>query len=309
MPDNTEQYEEGSQNFSDEMIRRFLFGRLNATERITFEEGLFADQRLETRVRLAECELADEFAFERLGIAERKLFEQTFLVSAARQQKVRVSRALRDRFASTSEVPAVAPLMETTIRERLQRMLGLNQPSWRLALGVVLILLVGTIWSVVGPRIKKRSIAKNSPAPAATPGTNQQYSHHSNASPTPFQQITPGPRDQQGSGSAAVTVMLIPQHGYDPTHIAQVSFSETGRDAFHVQLMYKGNQESYRAELVTIAGQFIYSAGPLKPAAGSAAVDFDVPVQSLKPGDYQVKLIRIADGIEAGVATYYFRVE
>ena len=62
-------------------------------------------------------------------------------------------------------------------------------------------------------------------------------------------------------------------------------------------------------ELHSVAGQSVFSEASLKPAAEGTTIDFDVPVQFLEAGDYQVKLSRVAAGIEEGVATYYFRVQ
>src|SRR2546426_9238041 len=116
MADNSEELDKRDwPEFSDDAIRRFLFGGLSAAEELTFEERLFADERLETRVRLAECELADDYAFGRLNSAERELFEQRFLVSAARQQQLNVSKALHDRFATVSTVATVSPSAGMTI--------------------------------------------------------------------------------------------------------------------------------------------------------------------------------------------------
>jgi len=289
------------------MIRRFLLGSLSAADQVTFDERLFADDGLEKRVRLAECELADGYAFDLLTPADRELFEQRFLVSAARQQKLIVSTALRDRFASA--VTNAAP-SAMTLAERLQRWLGLGQPSWKLALRIIiLLLLIGTMWSVLrGPRLGKRFLAERRPAPVATPAPNQQEANHPiKPSPPQLKEGIPAPPDQLVA--TPVTVMLVPQHGYDPAHIATVSLPGGEPSGLHVQLTFKGNGEIYRAELLTITGQSVFSQGALKPSAGGDSVGFDVPRQFLNPGDYQVKLIRVTDGIEAGVATYYFRVQ
>ena len=316
MADNTEQFDkENSPEFSDEAIRRFLFGSLSAAEQLRFEEGLFADDRLETRVRLAECELADDYAFGRLSAAERELFEQSFLVSAARQQQLSVSMALRDRFASPSMVPTASPSAGTTIGERLRRLLGLNQPSWRLAFSVViLILLIGMTWAVLRePHIRERFFTKHRPAPAATPGADQQEAHHAiKASPTPLQEETPSPPEPERPTPApvAANLILVPMNAYERDRIPQVSLPGGARDVLRVQLEFKGNQPAtYRAELLTVAGQSVFTEASLKPAVGRTTIDFDVPVRFLKAGDYQVKLSRVTDGIEKGVATYYLRVQ
>jgi hypothetical protein len=324
MADNTEQLDkENSPEFPDEAIRRFLFGGLNAAEQLRFEEALFADERLETRVRLAECELADDYAFGRLSAAERELFEQRYLVSTARQQKLSVSKALRDRFASASDVTQTGSLRSqsvqtdtpsagTTIGERLQRLLGLNQPSWRLAFSVViLILLIGTVWSVLRePHIRNKFFAKRRPVPAATPNAEQQEAHHAiKPSPTPPQEKTPSPPQPEHPIPVPGAIVLVPENKYDRDRIAQVSLAPDARD-LHMQLEFKSNQPAtYRAELLTVAGQTVFTQTSLKPPAGGTTIDFAVPVRFLKAGDYQVKLSRVTDGIEEGAATYYFRVQ
>ena len=317
--DNSEKWnQKNSPEFPDEAIRRFLFGRLSAAEQMTFEEVLIADDALETRVRLAECELADDYAFGRLSTAERELFEQRFLVSAARQQKLRVSKALRARFASASVVPTAAPSAGTTLGEKLQRLLGLKQPSWRPAISlVILILLLGSIWVMRKPQIRERLISQTQrliprrrPAPAKTPATDAEVSHHaSNASPAP-QQETPSPLEQERPASATGIVVLVPEKEYDRDGIAQVSVARTEGNILHIKLAIERNQPgTYRGELLTVAGQSVFTEASLKPAAGNASIDFDVPVRFLKAGDYQVKLSRVTDGIEEGVAAYYFRVQ
>ena len=310
MADSTEQFDkENSPEFPDEAIRRFLFGGLNAAEQLKFEEALFADERLETRVRLAECELADDYAFGRLSPAERELFEKRFLVSTARQHKLNVSSALRDRFASAVATAAPSPGM--TIGERLQRLLGLNQPSRRFALSVViLILLIGMVWSVLHePHIRNKFFTRRRPVPVATPNTDQQEAHHAiKASPTPPQEASPSPPEPQRPALVPGAVVLVPENRYDRERISQVTLASGARD-LHLQLEFKGNKpQTYRAELLTIPGQSVFFEGSLKPSAGGTTIDFDVPVRFLKAGDYQVKLSRVTDGIEEGVASYYFRV-
>jgi len=323
--DNKEQFDkENSPEFSDEAMRRFLFGSLSAAEQLAFEERLFVDDRFEARVRRAECELTDDYAFERLSIAERELFEHRFLVSTGRQQKLRLSRVLREHFAAASNVtqtvslraqPVQRPSRGIMIGEGLQRLLGLNQPSWRLVLSVViLIVLVGTIWSVLqSPGIRNRFITKRRPAPAASPVTNQQESHHpTKASPTPLSEETSSPPEQKGPAFATDegSVVLVPGGIYDPDRIPRVSLPDGELATVRVQLAIKTNRlETYRAELLTVAGQSVFSEGSLKSATGNAPIEFEVPVRVLKAGDYQVKLSRVTDGIEEGVATYYFRVE
>src|SRR2546430_2405877 len=184
MADNLEQFSrDNSSQFSDEAVRRFLLGQLSAVEQAPFEERFSSDESLEARVRLVECELADDYAFERLSAADRTLFEQIYLVSANRKQTLMVSSALRDRFASASAAPVEQHM---TIRERLKFRVALTQPVWRLAFGlVILILLVGTAWLVTKePQIVRRFIPKRAPA-TASPAAPREAGHASDTSSTP----------------------------------------------------------------------------------------------------------------------------
>ena len=104
-------------------------------------------------------------------------------------------------------------------------------------------------------------------------------------------------------------MVLVPANRYESDRIAQVSLASGARD-LHVQLEFKSNQPAtYRAELLTVAGQSVFTETSLKPAAVGTTIDFDVPVRFLKAGDYQVKLSRVTDGIEEGMASFYFRVQ
>src|SRR5260221_2141164 len=143
-----------SREFSDDAIRRFLLGDLNAIEQPLFERRLFTDLGLDVRVGRAELELADDYAFDRLSAGQRLLFEERFLLTADRQQKLHVSKVLRDRF-STSQ--PLAPL-QMTVAQKLKKMLGLDRPVSRIAFGVLMLLLIlGTAWLLIKePRIRER---------------------------------------------------------------------------------------------------------------------------------------------------------
>jgi hypothetical protein len=328
MADNTEQFDkENVPAFSDEAIRRFLFGSLSAAEQTAFEERLFTDGTFETQVRRAECELTDDYAFERLSPAERELFEQRFLVSTGRQQKLSLSKALRDHFATevtqtvssrTPPVRTVTSSRDMTIGERLQRLLGPKQPSWRLAFGLVILsLLAGTIWMVVRrPALRQQLITqgqklipKRRPARQTVPLTNQEESHHPvKALPTPLPEETPSPAP--AARVIVESVVLAPQNAYDRDQIRNVRLPEVAPDVLRLQLTPVTNQSgTYRAELLTISGQSVVAEQSFQSSSASDPVVFEIPFRVLRAGDYQVKLSRITGEIQEGVATYYFRVQ
>src|SRR2546427_2303451 len=163
-----------SEQFSEETIRRFLLGDLDAAERSSFEEQFLVDDELEARMRLVEFDLTDDYAFSRLTSADRKLFEQVFSLTTDRKRKLNVSSALRKRFASAS-------VSKLPMAERLRLLVDFRQPAWRYAFALLLLaLLVGTVWLVAKePQIVKRFIPKRvlpKPVAASSP---QEANHPS----------------------------------------------------------------------------------------------------------------------------------
>ena len=307
--------EDNSNQFSDDAIRRFLFGRLSAAEQTTFEERLFADGDLEARVRLAEFDLADDYALERLSAADREAFEEKFLLSAERKRQLKVSSALRDRFASASTAKDTAQHgAKASISERFRLLFGFNQHAWRFAFGVAaLAVLVAAAWLVLRESritrvINQPPIAKSSPSPSSKremehpPGTTSPPEHHLTPSPMPPHEPTASP--------VIRSVELFSDASRDRDKIPLIDLPKGEHDIVRLQLALKLKQPgSYRADLLTVDGQSIFSSQPLQSTDTDAGkVDFDVPANLLKTGDYRVSFRRADDGSKRTVASYYFRV-
>ncbi|HMG75584.1 MAG TPA: hypothetical protein VK582_18945 [Pyrinomonadaceae bacterium] len=300
-----------SADFPEDAIRRFLFGRLSALEQPAFEQCLFADDSLNARVRLAELELADDYAYGRLDNAERELFQEKFLVTADRRRKLNVSRVLRVRFAS-------APVeTKISLADRLRPLLGFIRPGRRYAFGLVIfILLIGTVWVVVKkePRIKeeitKRWVRKRPPVPSSPVESN----HPTNKS-MPEHQTSPSPMPVHNqtapTSTASVTVPLRPAESPDGSNMPSVNLPKGEQEVVRLQLALKPDQPGpYRVELLTGDGQSVFSVEAIKAADnGSAQITFDVPARLLKTGNYQIRLGRKNATAKETLGSYYFRVQ
>jgi hypothetical protein len=298
---------DNSIEFSDETIRRFLLGRLTAPEQLAFERKFFSDPRMDRRVRLAELDLADDYVYRRISADEHDLFEERFLLSAGRRRMVAVSIGLRDRFASASVVVA-----KSNFIARLRTLGFLRRPSWRLAFGLaILLLLFGAAWLVTKePRMVERITNKIIPRRSSPRSVPQEVHHPVNTS-GPEHQITPAPmppHDQTPSPS--VSIALLPVISADGVNMPSFSLPK-GEDAIvRLQLALTPNQPgTYRVELLTVEGQTVFSAESIMaPESGSAQIDFDVPTRLLKSGNYQIRLARDNPGMEENPGRYYFRV-
>ena len=310
MADKNEQFDkDNSSEFSDEAVRRFLLGELSAAEQPLFEQRLFTDAGLDARVRLAELDLADDYAYGRLNSAERELLEEKFLVSADRQCKVEVSRVLRDRFASVAVAEGKA-----TFVEGLRSLFGFTRPAWRIAFGVlILLILFGTVWLVIKePRIARQIANRIIPRRSPPQSAPREAGHPTNTS-MPEHQITPSPmpiHDQTAASPVSVSIALMPAVSPQTSEMPALNLPKGEQDVVRLQLALKPDQTGpYRAELVTIEGSSVFSAEALKPIDSRAEIDFDVPARLLKTGDYQIKLSRVDGGSKGSVASYYFRVQ
>lgn len=298
-------HENGSGEVSDETIRRFLLGRLSASEQPAFEQRLFAEDSLDNRVRLAELELADDSAYGRLCDAERALFEKRFLVSAERRRKVEVSSILRERFAAT-------PVLKTTFVQRLRARPAFTRPVWRYAFAVVILLiLVGTAVLVIKePRFVERITSRIVPRRSTPRSATREAGHPTNTS-SPEHQTEPSPmpvHDQAPSSSVRIASVAAAS---SDSNVPSITLP-LGDDAIvRVQLAARSDAGmTYRAELLTADGQSVFSAEPLKVADNDASlINFDVPAKVLKIGNYQIKLGLDHAGAKENVGSFYFRVQ
>ena len=311
MADNNDQFQRGGGGeLSDDTIHRFLLGGLSASEQPLFEQLLFTDEGLEARVRLAELDLADDYAFERLGAADQRSFEERFLLTSNRVQKLKVSRALRDRFSSQTAAGSEA----STAVERLRYLFGLERPAWRIAFGVVILLILfGTVWLVIRePRIARQITNRIIPRRSTPAGAPREASHPSNTS-MPEHQTTPSPmpeHDQNAAPAVGVTIALTPAVSPQTIEMTALNLLKGDHDVVRLQLALQPDQTGpYRVELLTIEGSSVLSADSLKPNDWRSGIDFDVPVRLLKTGNYQVRLSRVDVGSKGRVANYYFRVQ
>jgi hypothetical protein len=283
--------------FSDASIRRFLLGQLDANEQTTFEEELFRNSELETRVRLAELELADDYAFRLLTDAEA----ERFLVTAGRNQQVQVSNAIRERLAHASVRENVVAYYWLAALRNLRR------PAWRYAFAALILLFILTTVVLVTkePQIVRRIIQgpfRPRPQPAGTP----QVTHHGTnaSSPAHVEQ-----RQLEPPHESPLVVVLNSATNAEQAPVVNLPPGEKAVVRFRLSVE-AGKTRVYRAELLASSGERLFITEALKPYDSKPpAIDFDVPASALKSGQYLIRLTRVDDPRQPQVSQYYFRVK
>jgi hypothetical protein len=290
---------EPRKKFSDETIRRFLLGGLSATEQTVFEQSLFADSELEDRVHLAELELSDDYAADRLSQPEREIFEAGFLLTADRQQQLRVSKALQRKLSDRR-----SPGVDQSIWGSLINAFDLRAHPWRYAFAaLILMLLLGTALLVKkeGSRIAGLPGTPKPAAPKPTGTATPIVLHHSSNSPAP---------------SHAEQSPALPLHeGLTPsvvlnsnTPLNSSPVIRTSGDVVTLELrLDQPLGDFYDVNVMTTAGESVFVTNAIKRTEAET-LGFDVPVSAIEPGDFQIALVRVEGESKQSAGTYYFRV-
>ncbi|HKP37853.1 MAG TPA: hypothetical protein VJT71_13430 [Pyrinomonadaceae bacterium] len=291
---------------TDEVIRGFLLGCLNAADQEEFEGQLISDERLHERVRHAEFQLADEFAGEQIGRIDRHRFLKNFLVTTERKRIVAASEALRQSLSLAIDARAIPPAS-------WRHLFDFRKSAWRYAFGaLVLLFLIGSFWLVTKERkiityvIPKRIFRR--PAATVTP---QETHHPPNTAPPEHRESAASPPGHEalvspGDSAQKPVVVLSLTAGGDVSQASSMSLPAA--DVVRFQLAFEGDRlRPLRIELNNLEGQSVFFAEAPAIEKNYGRIDFDVPANRFKSGSYQIRVSE-ADNAEQEVARYYFRV-
>lgn len=292
--------------YSDDVIRGFLLGRLNATEQLKFEEQLMLDDRLEESVRLAEYQLADDYILDRIDLDDRHRYLETFLVTPERRRLTMVSTVLRDHFRPSNKPSSPWSLPNLSWRN----LFDFNRIAWRYAFGVVILLLLVASFLLVTKesRIVKRILPKRLPARPAAVSSPQEANHPTgSAAPLHRETASPLPAHESTLPKQAVDSQIVATIVLSAGVESEISLPDQAAGTVRLQMAVEPNESSvFRAELLS-GSSSVFVTEELK-AADDGVLNFDIPVQNLTAGDYQVKLSRVHDRSEKPLAGYSFRV-
>lgn len=284
------------QRFSDGTIRRFLLAQLSREERSAIETALFKNPEFENRARLLEIELIDDYAADRLRASERAAFQQKFLVTAARQKKLEVSAALQRSLTGFSSRRTDSSLNSMFRWPRL---------AWRIAFSILAlaILLASMIVIRREPQIAERIIPKRlRPAAVVTP--TPQPAHHATSSSEPAVHRDEPPTLLAHEASPQ-TIVVRPNSSADPAPV--ISLTNNTAKTVRLEITLERNESATLSAVVTNSnGEVVYDLREIS-VKDSNRLDFDIPVERLKPGDFQVSLKRGGETSVAG--TFHFRVQ
>ena len=122
----------------DKKLTRYLLGEFSGVERADIEDRYLSERDLFDELLVAEDELIDDYVRGRLSPKDQESFEQDFLCTAARQERVKSSRALM-KFADAHAASA-----GVSVWQRIRSMFRLESPAMGLVLATgFMVLIIG----------------------------------------------------------------------------------------------------------------------------------------------------------------------
>ena len=288
---------------------RYILGQVSPEDRAEFEERYFADAGLFEELLAAENDLIDSYARGELSGPDRFQFEARFLATPELRERVRFSQSLAG-YSSTAVPSRAAPRWRNLVDGSG---LGLAQ---RFALaGVILGLLVFSVWTAVGNLRLRRQIEQMDNAQARLQQLQQDALRQIADLNAKLQQLqqTNGTQELADLGPAGrplISLTLSPGLSRSNGNLNILPISS---DISTILLLLKtgGAYSSYGASLETPEGKQTLKKSGLKAllTASGKVVPVSLPSNALQHGDYILRLLGSRPGGQVEeVDAYTFRV-
>ncbi|HMV99115.1 MAG TPA: hypothetical protein PLL06_20245 [Acidobacteriota bacterium] len=305
-----------------EKIIAMLLGELDEEEHLALHETLLDSQNYEA-FKIIQDQLIEDFLEDRLPTERKKRFEKVFLVTPARQSRLKLVQGLKEKQAIRARATNAWWI-------QLTRWFDLSQPKIRYAWGTAALVLVVIL--VASQRFKSPTDPGNPQLARQQPPTRVEV-------PTAPEPGVPEPAPQTGANPPATPSVPKPK-GPKPSKPAtptQPAVEKPVEPVFAVTLLplsLRSNEEEpapmipqqvkvvtlkllldpvasfphYNVEILTPDGNAIYRANHLKPGGKAPAQTLTLrfPVSNLEDGDYRIQLNGLVKGTEEPASVYIF---
>ena len=268
-----------------EKIRLYLLGRLPEDELAALDEGLVTDGEFYEELLIVEDELIDQYLSGQLSAAERESFETHFLLTTERHEKLRFANTFQKYVKGIEPAPEPERPIERVVersadvpepppkRKWYSSFLPIQNPVLAYSfMGALVLIVAGVSWLAW----------KN----LRNPGTELPGKDY-------IVELTPGGITRSGGAEKRITI---------PAGTSTVELRlESPKDDYKV----------YSAVLLADDGSEVWRRDNIKPSSesGTSFIAARVPVRSLPPGAYRLKVSGVLrDGKVEDLPGYQFRV-
>ncbi len=309
---------------NEELLQRFLFGDLSASERAEVEDRFLANDDFFQELLLGEDDLIDAYVRAELPAAERALFERCCLSTQSGRERVEFAQALFDS-VSGQDAAAVVAMMRAPGRtgspswwRALFDALARRRPALGFALAsVLLVCALGGLWFLTDRA--RHNTPQPEQARQISPLPTSESTANTPAAQEPLNQakVTPPPAPaRETQKKPAPTSPVIATFTLLPGAVRSEGNSNIfallrGASEVRLRLVLEGEEyRQYRATLSTAEGRKFWSRVVAKGTANkSASLTLSLPAALLKNDDYVLGLSGAnANGEWESVSDYSFRI-
>jgi len=285
------------------ILREYLLGRLPEDQQERVDKQLMTDREFLERIRVAEQELADEYAAGALRGEETQSFERIFLAHPSRRRQTAFAHALR-RYVQSSRGKEPS-------RGNLLGLLRINgrrlQAAW---VAASLLVVMGGVWlSFTANRLRHERDAIAAEQRSRAEDLQRERTEKAKMEEQ-IRELKSTDAKQQPP-VAFVVASLLPGLVRDVGGSQRIILSPETIAVRLELLLENETYGAYSAVIETAGGNPIWSQKGLQVLrkAGSSNVIVLLSSDALPPQDYVLRLDGIrADGLPERAASYYFRV-
>ena len=324
---------------NEELIARYLLGDLPEEQQVEIENRAFADKEYLASVTAVENDLIDEYVRDEMPAADRRKFETRFLASAERRKRVEFAKAL----ATVATESAVTEKTTQTIvstppvswRDSLEAFFrGLNPVAKFAMAAAMLVVVLGGAWLVIETLRLRNQLTRLQAADHSRQNERQSLEHqveaerkrnaeltarlnqekqqreHTDESLRQLSEVreTTSPRPQ----SIVASITLLPGISRGAGEKPKVALADNVRVVrLQVGIDQDEQYKSFAVEVRSAGGRQVWNRENLRVTSrgGARAIGLTIPAMVLKPGEYEVRLMGVAEaGSREDLGFYYFDV-
>jgi hypothetical protein len=258
----------------EDIIRRYLLGALREPELGAIEQKLLSSEELSQTAGLIEDEIIEQYLDGDLDERDKGAVEGHFLRPPAHRRKLRFARLLRYHFEDGSANAG-------TVGDRIPVSRVPPRPSWNYggALAAVALAAV-SLYLVVAQKDLKKDVAESHTAQAVL---QAELNKERESSASLRQEL------QALQTTSVVSMDLRPGISRSTGLVPQAMIQPSTRFLKLDVILPKSTWVSVRVRLLDRNTRYeVWSKSGLKPVPGAARLLFDMPVQGIRPGPYEL---------------------
>lgn len=319
---------------NETLIAHYLLGDLTDEQQSEIEDRAFTDKDYLATITAVEDDLIDEYVRDEMPADERRKFESRFLASEARRKRVEFARAL----AVVTDEAAVRPeaaSVSVSWRESLEAFFASLNPLAKIAVAAAMLLvLVGGAWLVI-ETLRLRTQLQQIQAENQSRQTDRQSlelqveaerkrnaelnaqlnqeKQQREQTDESLRQLSETRETTSPTRSTIIaSLTLLPGISRSAGEKPKLALADDVRVVrLNVGIDPDEDYKNFAVEVRSAGGRQVWNRENLRVTTrgGARAIGLTVPAMVLKPGEYELRLVGVAEaGSREDLGFYYFDV-